>query len=94
MTILSRQIASVGKTLKLLRCQSPASTGPITRVNIARGFSTTKQIGVDASGFDTVGCVGLGLMGHGICQVAATSGVHSKIVAFEQEQRFLDSGYV
>lgn len=31
-------------------------------------------------------------MGHGICQVAATSGVHSKVVAFEQEQRFLDSG--
>jgi len=31
-------------------------------------------------------------MGHGICQVAATSGVHSKIVAFEQEQSFLDSG--
>lgn len=31
-------------------------------------------------------------MGHGICQVAATSGIHSKIIAFEQEQRFLDSG--
>jgi len=31
-------------------------------------------------------------MGHGICQVAAMSGVHSKVVAFEQEQRFLDSG--
>jgi 3-hydroxyacyl-CoA dehydrogenase len=31
-------------------------------------------------------------MGHGICQVAATSGIHSQVVAFEQEQRFLDSG--
>lgn len=31
-------------------------------------------------------------MGHGICQVAATSGVHSSIVAFEKEQKFLDSG--
>mmetsp|Transcript_24080 Transcript_24080/g.35652 ORF Transcript_24080/g.35652 Transcript_24080/m.35652 type:complete len:284 (+) Transcript_24080:367-1218(+) len=31
-------------------------------------------------------------MGHGICQVAATSGVHSSIVAYESEQRFLDSG--
>jgi len=46
----------------------------------------------DGSGFDKIGCVGLGLMGHGICQVAATSGIHSKIIAFEQEQRFLDSG--
>jgi len=47
---------------------------------------------INSSGFDKIGCVGLGLMGHGICQVAATSGVHSKIIAFEQEQRFLDSG--
>jgi 3-hydroxyacyl-CoA dehydrogenase len=31
-------------------------------------------------------------MGHGIVQVAASSGVHSKIVAFEPEKRFLDSG--
>jgi hypothetical protein len=47
---------------------------------------------IDSSGFNKIGCVGLGLMGHGICQIAATSGVHSKIIAFEQEQRFLDSG--
>ncbi|KAG7361776.1 3-hydroxyacyl-coenzyme A dehydrogenase [Nitzschia inconspicua] len=44
------------------------------------------------SGFQTVGCVGLGLMGHGICQVAATSGVHSRVVAYEKERRFLDTG--
>jgi len=31
-------------------------------------------------------------MGHGICQVAAASGIHSSVVAFEKEQRFLDSG--
>jgi len=59
-------------------------------------FSTTSTIRAsssnDGSGFDKIGCVGLGLMGHGICQVAATSGIHSKIIAFEQEQRFLDSG--
>ena len=36
--------------------------------------------------------VGLGLMGHGICQVAAASGAHKSVVAYEQEQRFLDSG--
>jgi len=31
-------------------------------------------------------------MGHGICQVAAASGTHQSVVAYEQEQRFLDSG--
>jgi 3-hydroxyacyl-CoA dehydrogenase len=44
------------------------------------------------TGFDTLGVVGLGLMGHGICQVAAASDIHSKVVAFEPEQKFLDSG--
>jgi hypothetical protein len=48
--------------------------------------------GGGASGFETVGCVGLGLMGHGICQVAASSGVHSKVIAYEKEQKFLDAG--
>lgn len=57
-------------------------------------FSTTelKVSPVETSGFGTIGIVGLGLMGHGICQVSATSGVHTKVVAFEQEQRFLDTG--
>jgi 3-hydroxyacyl-CoA dehydrogenase len=40
--------------------------------------------------FDTVACVGLGLMGHGIAQVSAQA--NFKVVAFEQEQRFLDAG--
>ena len=45
------------------------------------------------SGFDKVGVIGLGLMGHGICQVAAVSGIHSKgIVAYEPQQKFLDVG--
>ena len=57
-----------------------------------RSSNTPTTTTIDSSGFDKIGCVGLGLMGHGICQVAATSGVHSKIIAFEQEQRFLDSG--
>ena len=55
-------------------------------------LSTTGSGGT--SGFQTVGCVGLGLMGHGICQVAASSGVHSKVIAYEKEQRFLDAWYV
>ena len=46
-----------------------------------------------SSSFDKVGVIGLGLMGHGIAQVAAASGAHSKgIVAFEPEQQFLDRG--
>ena len=45
-----------------------------------------------ASGFDKVGVVGLGLMGHGICQVTAASGAHKDVIAFEKEQKFLDSG--
>ena len=45
-----------------------------------------------SSGFDKIGVVGLGLMGHGICQVSASSGIHSEVVAYEKEQKFLDSG--
>jgi 3-hydroxyacyl-CoA dehydrogenase len=45
-----------------------------------------------SSTFDKVGVIGLGLMGHGICQVAAASGVHSQVTAFEPEQKFLDRG--
>ena len=45
-----------------------------------------------ASSFDKVGVVGLGLMGHGICQVAAASGAHESVIAYEAEQQFLDSG--
>ncbi|CAJ1933820.1 unnamed protein product [Cylindrotheca closterium] len=52
-----------------------------------RGFSSTTS-----AGFDKVGVIGLGLMGHGICQVAAASGAHQSVIAYEQEQRFLDSG--
>lgn len=55
-------------------------------------FSSTTAVAA-ASGFEKVGVIGLGLMGHGICQVAAASGIHSKgIVAYEPEQKFLDSG--
>lgn len=59
-------------------------------------LSTTLQrrllSGGGAAGFDKVGVIGLGLMGHGVCQVAAASGVHSSVVAFEPEQKFLDLG--
>ncbi len=54
--------------------------------------SQRRAMSSSSSGFDKIGIVGLGLMGHGICQVAAASGIHSSVVAFEKEQRFLDSG--
>ena len=31
-------------------------------------------------------------MGHGICQVAAQSGVHEQVTAYEPEQKYLDAG--
>jgi 3-hydroxyacyl-CoA dehydrogenase len=31
-------------------------------------------------------------MGHGICQVAAASHIHTKVIAYEKEMRFLESG--
>jgi 3-hydroxyacyl-CoA dehydrogenase, NAD binding domain len=54
--------------------------------------TTTAAASTSSSNFDTVGCVGLGLMGHGICQVAAASHVHSKVIAYEKEQKYLDAG--
>lgn len=45
-----------------------------------------------STSFDKVGVVGLGLMGHGIAQVAAQSGVHKQIIAYEPQQEFLTKG--
>jgi len=47
------------------------------------------------SSFDTVGIVGLGLMGHGICQTAATAAASSpstNIIAYEPKEEFLQKG--
>lgn len=51
-----------------------------------------RSMSAATSTFDKVGVVGLGLMGHGICQVAAASGAHQSVIAYEAEQNFLDSG--
>jgi 3-hydroxyacyl-CoA dehydrogenase len=45
-----------------------------------------------ASPFASVGIVGLGLMGHGIAQVAAQAGIHQRIVAYEPETSYLEKG--
>jgi len=47
---------------------------------------------MSSSSFDSIGVVGLGLMGHGICQVAAASEKHDRVIAYETEQQFLDKG--
>eukprot|EP00546_Thalassionema_frauenfeldii_P007124 CAMPEP_0178925866 /NCGR_PEP_ID=MMETSP0786-20121207/18173_1 /TAXON_ID=186022 /ORGANISM="Thalassionema frauenfeldii, Strain CCMP 1798" /LENGTH=318 /DNA_ID=CAMNT_0020600841 /DNA_START=142 /DNA_END=1098 /DNA_ORIENTATION=+ len=65
-------------------------TKNVSRIRHGYRFSPVRFL--SSTSFEKVGVVGLGLMGHGICQVAATSGVHSSIVAYEAEQRFLDSG--
>lgn len=58
-----------------------------------RQMMLNRLLSTSTSGFEKVGVIGLGLMGHGICQVAAASGIHSKgIIAYEPEQKFLDSG--
>lgn len=63
------------------------------RLRAASFFNThAKRFLSVSSPFDKVGVIGLGLMGHGICQVAAQSRVHSQVTAFEPEQKYLDSG--
>jgi phosphoglycerate dehydrogenase-like enzyme len=75
-----------------LRRQGLVGAASVSGVSTDKVFLSTS--GGGTAGFQTVGCVGLGLMGHGICQVAATSGVHSKVIAYEKEQKFLDAGCV
>jgi 3-hydroxyacyl-CoA dehydrogenase len=54
-----------------------------------RSFTSTPSLGQP---FHKVGVVGLGLMGHGIAQVAASCGKHQTVVAFEPEQKYLEGG--
>ncbi|GMI47405.1 hypothetical protein TrCOL_g3666 [Triparma columacea] len=59
----------------------------VARIAKNRAFSS---LSVPVPKFDTVACVGLGLMGHGIAQSAAQSGFN--VIAYEEEDRFLESG--
>ena len=81
----------VGGRLKLSSssCIQTAATSSTSNMIASSFFSSTTVV---SSSFESVGCIGLGLMGHGICQVSAFSGNHSKVVAFEKEQQFLDAG--
>lgn len=80
-------MTSTLSTTALRRCLASASAS-------RRSLAGSSLLGAsrNMATFDKVGVVGLGLMGHGICQVAASSGVHSSVVAFEPEQKFLDKG--
>jgi 3-hydroxyacyl-CoA dehydrogenase len=55
----------------------------VLRQTFGRALSTAPNV-------HTVGVVGLGLMGHGIAQVAATAGY--KVIGIEREQAALDMG--
>jgi len=52
-----------------------------------RCFSSTSK-----SSFEKVGVIGLGLMGHGICQVSALSLAHKSITAYEANAKVLEKG--
>lgn len=65
----------------------------LSNVVTAQRCLTSRTLSSSKS-FDKVGVIGLGLMGHGIAQVSATSGVHSSIIAYEPEQKYLDSGKI
>ncbi|KAL3807964.1 hypothetical protein ACHAXA_010766 [Cyclostephanos tholiformis] len=64
-----------------------------------RSHSSASTVGTP---FDKLGVIGLGLMGHGIVQVAATasssssssssSNVHSEVIAYESNASYLDGG--
>lgn len=77
-----------------LRCHNIISAAVRKGRTIHRyGFQRHKLwMSTKSGGFDKVGVIGLGLMGHGICQVAAASKMHSKVIAYEPQQEFLDRG--
>jgi len=66
----------------------------VVQPSFSRQFSSTPA--VNSSDFDKLGIIGLGLMGHGIAQTAATAaaktGLHSSIIAYETDDTFLDRG--
>lgn len=64
-------------------CRETASRRALHRA--CRQLSTSQT-------FNKVGVIGLGLMGHGIAQVSASSGAHSSIIAYEPEQEYLTRG--
>lgn len=67
-------------------------TTNVSRNSYREILSTCMRSKSTTTNFDTVGVIGLGLMGHGICQVTAASGNHSSVVAFESRRESLERG--
>lgn len=67
----------------LLSSSSSVPRFLLNNVCVRRGLATS------SSPFQSIGCVGLGLMGHGIAQTAAN---FYPVVAYEPKQEYLDTG--
>eukprot|EP01083_Nonionella_stella_P295376 1003920_1 len=72
-----------------------STSGQNSKSLLLRSISSSTPI-ASSNGFDKLGVIGLGLMGHGIAQTAATAAVkdniHSSIIAYETDASFLDRG--
>ncbi|GKY98662.1 hypothetical protein MPSEU_000822500 [Mayamaea pseudoterrestris] len=75
-----------------LSFHSLSRSSSMMRRALTSSFSSSSSPSLSSSSFSKVGVVGLGLMGHGIAQVAASSGKHDTVVAFEPELKYLESG--
>jgi len=67
-------------------------TNPVPRNSYREILFACMRSTSTSTNFDTVGVIGLGLMGHGICQVTAASGNHTSVVAFESRRESLERG--
>ena len=73
---------------------SPLAATPRVMIGrCRRQFSSSSIVSSAATAtFDKLGVIGLGLMGHGIAQTAAGAAIHSSIIAYESDQKYLDAG--
>ena len=88
--IISRQQTNLCSSIR-----SPRLIQNAFLPNSSRNFSKSTAHTTSSPTFDSIGIVGLGLMGHGICQVAATAAAKSSsssIIAFEPKEEFLVKG--
>jgi len=89
MSMLRSKMTMTTATVRLATKYLASRSSTFWGDRLCRTFSSTSSV---SSSFDKVGVVGLGLMGHGIAQVAAQSGVHKQIIAYEPQQEFLTKG--
>jgi 3-hydroxyacyl-CoA dehydrogenase len=70
----------------------PVMIRPNTMKAVLRKFTRYRMATSSSYSTDSIGIVGLGLMGHGICQVAAQSNLHSQVIAYESSLDYLQKG--